>query len=368
MEESDIAPLCRQKKEYKGKNRKGPGTKPTFFFLFAAMALVCFYAVLQWKVVVIADGGVKKQFVTFSKTVGDLLEEKDQQLGNYDTVTPGRDERIGNGYLIVIKRALPVTLIVGGRSQEVWTQAQTVAELLQETDSCLGAEDTVHPALDEPLTPYKTVKVSRVTRERQIEREPMLFSTVRITNSQLARGLVRVAGEGSEGVRENIIESVIRDGKEVSREVISSDVVRQPVQRVLEYGINDSFSRSGRVYKFEKAIEVSATAYCPGTLGSGCPLDERGASLCTGFNNDGYTCTGVKAVAGEGTLANPHIIAVDPLVVPLKSLVFIEGYGFARAEDTGSAIKGNSIDLLFNQHRDAHMFGRKTLNVYILSK
>ncbi|NLL57496.1 MAG: hypothetical protein GX244_03200, partial [Firmicutes bacterium] len=53
--------------------------------------------------------------------------------------------------------------------------------------------------------------------------------------------------------------------------------------------------------------------------------------------------------------------------IPLKSLVFIEGYGFARAEDTGSAIKGNSIDLLFDQHHDAWIFGRKTLKVYLLN-
>ncbi len=370
MEESDLAPLCKQEEENKEeikKVKKGYQIKPLFFLLFAVVAVIVFCAVLRWKMVVIADGGVKKQFTTFSKTVGELLEEKELQVSVYDKVIPERDKKIKNGHLIVIKRALPATLIVENEAREVWTQALTVAELLQEIGLSLGREDKVFPALDEALIPRQPVRIIRVAREKQVEREPLPFETVRITNPQLAQGLVRIAGEGCTGVQENIIESLLWDGKEVAREVISSRVVKEPVQRVLEYGAHNSFSRGGRVYEFEKALEVNATAYCPGTPGSGCPLDERGASLCTGFNNDGYTSTGVKAVAGEGTPANPHIVAVDPAVIPLKSLVFIEGYGFARAEDTGSAIKGNSIDLLFDQHRDAYLFGRKQLKVYILN-
>ncbi len=367
MEESDVVPLCRQKEEYKGKNRKRKKMIATFFFLFAVLVVTCFY-ILQWKTVVIIDGEEKKRFSTFSRTIGELLEEKDLGVGVYDKVIPGKNEKIRNRNPIIIKRAFPVTLIVDGKEQKVWTHSPTVAEFLQETGLYLGDEDAVFPAMDEFLTPRQTVKVIRVIREKQIEKESVPFSTIRVTNPQLDQGLVRVTSEGSEGIRENIIESVRCDGEEISREIISSQVVKEPVERVLEYGINSPFSRSGRTHEFEKVIEVNATAYCPGTPGSGCPVDERGASHCTGFNNDGYTSTGIIAVAGEGTLANPHIIAVDPSVIPLKSLVFIEGYGFARAEDTGSAINGSSIDLLFNQHHDAYMFGRKTLKVYILRK
>ena len=64
-----------------------------------------------------------------------------------------------------------------------------------------------------------------------------------------------------------------------------------------------------------------------------------------GFHNDGYTSTGAKATAGKRDKENPHIIAVDQYI-PLKTMVYLNGYGFARAEDTGSAIKGLAIDLL----------------------
>ncbi len=366
MEESDVEPLCRQKEENKEGNRKRKILEVFCLFLLVALVLTCFF-IQQYKAVFVVEGEEKKQFFTFSRTVGQFLEEKGLEVSVYDKVFPCKEEKLKDGNIILIRRAMPVTLIVDGNVQEVWTHSLTVADFLQEKGLRLGKEDLVFPALGQLLSPEEAVQVIRIIKEKQIERETIPFSTVRVNNPQLDQGMVRVMNEGSEGIRENIIELVLQDGEEISREVISSQVIKEPVKRVLEYGENNSFSRSGRVYEFEKSLEVMATAYCPGTPGSGCPVDERGASRCTGFNNDGYTYTGIKAVAGNGTLEKPHIIAVDPAVVPLKSLVFIEGYGFARAEDTGSAIKGNSIDLLFDQHDDAYMFGRKTLKVYILS-
>lgn len=55
-------------------------------------------------------------------------------------------------------------------------------------------------------------------------------------------------------------------------------------------------------------------------------------------------------------------------MIPLESTVYIEGYGFARAEDTGSAIQGKIIDLLFDDHAEAGSFGRQQLIVCLLSE
>ena len=64
----------------------------------------------------------------------------------------------------------------------------------------------------------------------------------------------------------------------------------------------------------------------------------------------------------------PHIVAVDPRVIPLASKIYLEGIGFAVAEDIGGSIQGNRIDILFNLHRDAREFGlRKGIKLYILT-
>lgn len=78
------------------------------------------------------------------------------------------------------------------------------------------------------------------------------------------------------------------------------------------------------------------TAYC-------------GCEKCCG-KSDRITATGAHAVEGV-------TIAVDPTVIPYGSLVDIEGIGTFVAEDCGGAIKGNRIDIYFENHADALTFG-----------
>ncbi|MBF0464789.1 MAG: 3D domain-containing protein [Nitrospirae bacterium] len=63
----------------------------------------------------------------------------------------------------------------------------------------------------------------------------------------------------------------------------------------------------------------------------------------------------------------PHryrTVAVDPTIIPIGSLVYIEGVGWRIAEDTGSKIKGKMIDVFFDSEDEAIDFGRQTLKVY----
>jgi len=72
----------------------------------------------------------------------------------------------------------------------------------------------------------------------------------------------------------------------------------------------------------------------------------------------GRTATGYRAKFGH--------VAVDPKVIPLGSLLYIEGYGFALASDTGGAIRGNRIDLCYNSRGQAFQFGRRKVTVHVL--
>ena len=74
--------------------------------------------------------------------------------------------------------------------------------------------------------------------------------------------------------------------------------------------------------------------------------------------NSNYTATGSRLKKG--------IVSVDPRIIPLGTKMFIEGYGYAVADDVGGAIKGSRIDLAFNSRAEALRFGRQTVKVYIL--
>ena len=67
-----------------------------------------------------------------------------------------------------------------------------------------------------------------------------------------------------------------------------------------------------------------------------------------------------------GTIVRRGVIAVDPSVIPLGTRIFIPGYGEAVAEDIGSGIHGNRIDVAFDSHAEALMFGRQELEIFIM--
>lgn len=88
----------------------------------------------------------------------------------------------------------------------------------------------------------------------------------------------------------------------------------------------------------ERTLQVEATAYtanCDGCIG--------------------ITKTGINLLENP----NKKVIAVDPSVIPLGSIVHVEGYGKAVAGDIGSAIQGNRIDVFIPNRSNALDFGRR---------
>ncbi|MET3320220.1 UNVERIFIED_ORG: 3D (Asp-Asp-Asp) domain-containing protein/LysM repeat protein [Peribacillus simplex] len=105
---------------------------------------------------------------------------------------------------------------------------------------------------------------------------------------------------------------------------------------------SESTNQSG----IEKEITVRATAYT---------ADCQGCS--------GTTATGIDLKANP----NAKVISVDPSVIPLGSKVYVEGYGYATAADTGSAIKGNKVDIFIPNEQDAINWGVKNVKLQILN-
>jgi 3D (Asp-Asp-Asp) domain-containing protein len=75
----------------------------------------------------------------------------------------------------------------------------------------------------------------------------------------------------------------------------------------------------------------------------------------TGYCLRVSTATGIPV--GEG------VVAVDPAVIPLGTRMFVPGYGEGVAADTGSAVRGNVIDLWFSSCAEALEWGRRTVTI-----
>jgi len=68
----------------------------------------------------------------------------------------------------------------------------------------------------------------------------------------------------------------------------------------------------------------------------------------------------------RGNRLHKGLVAVDPTVIPLGTRLYIPGYGYAIADDIGGAIKGNRIDLAYEDRGEALKFGRRQVTVYVL--
>jgi len=76
-----------------------------------------------------------------------------------------------------------------------------------------------------------------------------------------------------------------------------------------------------------------------------------------------YCYTGHRTKTG--TWPQRGTVAVDPRVISLGSRLWIEGYGFARAEDTGGLIRGNRVDVYLENEEAAREWGRRQVRVRV---
>ncbi len=350
-------------------NTKSSITKNRERLIFAVhclMFVVFLYFGTLKPVEIYVDGEPYKALITTGRTAGELLAEAGLEYGEYDEVIPRPDRPVYRNGVVQVKSAFKVFVSADNGTREVLTTAETVEDLMVGEGLELGEHDEINPDLHEELKPYSEVSVLRIEKVYLANTFDIPYESEVRDNPALGRGLSTVLSAGEEGLKEEVVEIVYADGREISREIVGEQVIEVPKNEVIEQGTASTLNRDDISFEYDRVLRVEATAYCPGTPGSGCPVDHRGFATCTG-QATGLTATGDSAVAGDGTYENPHIIAVDTSVIPLRSMVYIEGYGFAVALDTGGSIRGHKIDLLFARHQEAIYFGRRTLNVYLLS-
>ncbi len=98
------------------------------------------------------------------------------------------------------------------------------------------------------------------------------------------------------------------------------------------------------------------TAYCScekccGVWANNRPVDSMGNEIVVG---------------ASGHRLLPKVsVAVDPSVIPYGTKLEIEGKTYI-AHDCGGAIKGNKIDVYFDNHQEALQFGVKYRDVYVV--
>lgn len=299
-------------------------------------------------VVLFQSQGNQTQHVTTAQTVGAFLKERGIVPKAADYVHPSLAAPLADGTIVEYSPAVNVKLVTGKTSKTIVTTAEDVGAFLEEQNIQLGKHDVVKPSLADPIVSGGTIRIARVVKWVSTEKHRIAQRTVHEISFNLSPGRTKVIASGHPGERLTMVDYTQTDGT-LHKRVLLNHVVRKPQPRVVAEGVGTpdairNFERRGlqkTSYIAASALDMVATAY---------------TAECAGCS--GYTASGYRA--GHG------IVAVDPRIIPLGTKLYIPGYGFAIAGDTGGAIVGNRIDLGFDSIGDALQFGRRTVKVYTL--
>jgi uncharacterized protein YabE (DUF348 family) len=295
------------------------------------------------------SNGTITEHATDATTVGAFLRERNVIAGPHDYLAPSADTPLSDGMTIVYRGAVAVTIATAHDRVSVISSAEDVGALLEEQNVHLGSQDQVQPSLSDPVPANGTVRISRVLTWERNEHRTISPQTIHRIDFALTPGTSKVISAGTTGQRDVMVRFMQRDDGRVQAAVIASHVTVKARPRIVAEGVDeyDAFSRfeargiEKTSYVAQSAMQMVATAY---------------TASC-------YGCSGITAT---GRPAGHGIVAVDPGVIPLGTRLYIPGYGFAVAGDTGGAIRGWRIDLGFNSLRDALLFGRRSVTVYRL--
>jgi uncharacterized protein YabE (DUF348 family) len=318
--------------------------------LLAAIIGICCYLVAVDRITLQVDGR-KECIKTLSSTVAQVLKEKGITLHEGDQVTPVLQTNVSEGLAIRVERAFPVEIQAAGQYLIYRTPPRTVREVLHCAKVQFDAADKIIPTLEQTVQPNQKIQVIRITSKIVKVKSVIKPGTEYQRDLKLERGVKKVVKKGREGLLESEYQMVYEDGKLKKQLKLAQKVIRPMTNTVIALGVKRIISTlitSRGSYRYMEVKTMNATAYSPGP------------ESCGKYAAVGRTYTGKKAGFG--------IVAVDRRVIPLGTMLYIEGYGKAEAADIGSAIKGDRIDLCFETYREAIMFGRKKVKVYVLER
>lgn len=236
------------------------------------------------------------------------------------------------------------------------TSCKTVKELLSDLKIKVDDDDIVIPDLDTELKSEGKISIIKVdvkVIEKEVEAP---FKTIKKKNKELSHKQSRILVQGVNGKNKVKCKEYYAGDKLIKEEVIHVETIIKPIDQVFEEGTKDVFINDRGDFTARKAIKMVATAYEAGPRSTGKRPGDKGY---------GITASGARAKRGT--------VAVDPRVIPLGTKLYIKSltpgvpdYGFAIAQDTGGAIKGNKIDLFMDTVWECLQFGRRPVMVYIL--
>jgi uncharacterized protein YabE (DUF348 family) len=277
----------------------------------------------------IVEDGRRITLKSSKPTLALALRDAGIHLGPADEIFPSPSAAITAGLEVEVKHAKSINLRIGTASRVIYTHKESLKDALAESGFSLGSDDRVEPSIEVAVTNGMTARLVRVAGRQLLEKEPVPRKTVFKPDEGLSGSASRVV-QGSDGMRVREYRIVIEDGVEREKKLVKESFEPEVKDTVIYYAAS-AVRASGlnpEHLSASSTVKMYATWYNASTSGKA-QTDP----------NYGFTRMGTPVTRG--------IVAVDPAVIPLGTRLYVPGYGFAVAADTGGGIIGNMIDLGF---------------------
>lgn len=310
---------------------------------------------MEKEVVITFSDGKKVVSEGFHDTVAEALEDEGYSLAEmkqkYQPSIPWDQPLTQESTNVSLSCRCKVSLVVGGKDQgEKETTKATVREFLEEQKISLGVWDEVSTKLEAKIENGMKISIDRIEQVVKKEVKTIKFETEEQKDDKMAKGEKKEITPGKLGKEIYQItlfykngQPMMKDGKAVSESKLIEKI--DPVKAVVKIGTNEdtrpAFAGAGSLpngVRYKKMMMAESTAYT--------------------------SAPGARTASGK--VARVGLVAVDPRVIPLGTKLYIEGYGYAEAADTGGAVKGNIVDVYLNSAAECRQWGRRDVKVYIL--
>ncbi len=294
------------------------------------------------------EGSLPFTVRTTAQTVGEALRGADITLFLGDIVRPSLGSPVSTGLKVTIERSTPLRVQADGRTVKTRTQGDTVADALSEMNIGLSGDDMIEPGLETPLFDDINIAITRVQEEMEIVEDIVPYETVFRAADDLLIDRQEMREPGAEGITRWRWRVRYEDGEEVGRVMEDNWIAQEPAQRVMVYGTKlqqQEATVDGERIVYWRRIRMSASSYSANTAGVSPDVPWYGLTR-------------------SGDVMRKGIVAVDPNIVSLGSRVYVPGYGYGDALDTGSAIRARRIDLGYDN--DNLVLWSRWVDVYLL--
>jgi len=274
----------------------------------------------------VVENGQPLQLRSSRETIATALRDVGVRLGPGDQVQPSLGTELTAGLQVHVEHATQVVVTLPEGKAILYTLAGTAGDAIAESEIDLPADYRLEPGADTAIAPGLAIHVVAISEENVLETERIASETVYEADPSLPWGERRVV-QGQDGVHYRQYRIVYENEQAVSRELVTDWYEPEPANTVIYYstadappgGLPDGLNPTS-------VLRVYATWYNAASAGRS-PSDP----------SYGITATGVPVDRG--------IVAVDPSVIPLGTRMYVPGYGYAVAADTGGGIRGAMIDL-----------------------